>query len=1273
MAGNWTKQQLQAIETDNCNILVSAAAGSGKTAVLVRRIIRKITDKDNPVDIDRMVVVTFTKAAAAEMKQRIRDALDELIQEEPDSELLQRQLTLINNAHISTIDSFCLNIVRNHFADIDMDPSFRAADENEIKLLEQDVMEEMIEEYYAKEEQEFFDLVDSYGTGRDDTKLIEMISKIYKYARSFPWEDEWYDNCLADYDVKSVDELQNSPAIKYLWNDIKSKISDYKYVYERLVEICNSPDGPAMYLGAIQSDMAGMNMMLEAESFERFVKLVELLSFDTLGRGGKKEVNEEKKEYVKSVRDDYKGYMTKTVKGKMLFQSVESCLADMQHNFSAVRMMITLAKDFSARMREEKRSRNIIDFNDMEHMALNILVKRQDDKYVPTEVADALRDYYQEIMIDEYQDSNMLQEVILSAISRTEPYGNMYMVGDVKQSIYKFRLACPELFIGKYDSYERDKADNTKNYLIELQNNFRSRSSVLDASNDVFMRLMNPQYCHIDYNDDVKLNAGLEYPESQSEVLKDGVLTSAVDFGKSPEVDIYLVPTEDEDADKKELEAAAIADVIEELFTGDVRMVYDRSVEGGYRPIKYSDIVILGRAIKHGWAEGIVNTLLNRGIPAFADAGDGYFSVREIQVILSFLKIIDNPLQDIPMAAVMLSYFGNFSAEELAVIRGKRTSENLYVQLQNLLAEDEAREPLRTKVDTFVKRLNRYREKSQLMSVRDLIWTVMYETGYYDYVGTMPAAERRQANLDVLLEKAAGYESTSYTGLFNFLRYIERMQKFDADTGEASVLGEQDNLVRVMTIHKSKGLEFPVVILSGMGKKINKNDAKQDVLFDQELGIGTSVVYLDKRVKRQTLARTAIASKLVADSISEEMRVLYVAMTRAREKLIITGTVKNAEAADKWQVKARELQMSGRFTYTDISKFDKYFDMFMPVAYMDSECNTGKFNVMIKGGDAESNVVDAAGGVSDADETTADASDVADAAGDASDALQDTRSDHLQASGLISSNVSKETDVVEIPLYPYPINNTKKAKVTVSELKSMQMDADFAADSMVADGVCISEPKNDKSVEEAGSDADADAMEGAEATEAIEAPKIIPRFLRVEEEKLAGNERGTAYHRIMECLDYSSLDDNGGSLSDCIRQQIDDMLEAEKISKAQADVISVEDIVTFCTSDIGRRVKSAADSGKLWREQPFVFIDKEIDETQLIQGVIDLYLVDDEGITIVDYKTDRVKRGDAGAQELVKRYKVQLDYYGKALSQLTGLPVKEKVIYSFTLGRQIEV
>lgn len=1240
MAESWTKQQLQAMQTEECNLLVAAAAGSGKTAVLVKRIIRKITDKDNPIDIDRMVVVTFTNAAAAEMRQRIRNALDELIQQDPGNELLQRQITLVNNAHISTIDSFCLDLVRNYFANIDIDPSFRAADEDEIRLLEHDIMEDMIEEYYSEGRQEFYDLVDGYGLGRDDSALIDIITRIYKHARSYPWEDEWYEKCLSYYDIKTLDDFDDNPAVKYLWEDIKSKIEDYRAVYVKLLEVCDSSMGPEKYRNTICLDMNTMDQLLVAESFQQFVRLINGLTFEKIGTITAKDgVDPEKKDFVKGVRDEYKAYMTEQVKKKAIFQSVENYCEDMKQNYSSLKMMLSMARDFSKRMSQEKRNRNIIDFNDMEHMALDILVRRENGQCVCTEVAETLKGYYEEIMIDEYQDSNMLQEVILSAIARTEPYGNMYMVGDVKQSIYRFRLACPDLFISKYDVYDREYVQGiTKNYLVELQNNFRSRKSVLDAANDVFARLMNPRYCKIDYNDDVKLNAGLTYPECGEEVLVNGKVCRAESFHKSPQVDVHLVPTENQDADNKDVEAVAIAEVIESMFKGDVRMVYDSRVEGCYRPIKYSDIVILGRAVKRGWAESIVNTLMNRGIPAYADAGDGYFDVREIQVMLSFLNVIDNPLQDIHMAASMLAYFGGFTAEELAIVRGtkenKKKRKNLYMQLADIANGNESDngfaipEGLRQKAQIYVDTINRYRDKSEIMSVRDLVWTIMYETGYYDYVGTMPASERRQANLDVLLEKVAAYESTSYSGLFDFLRYVERMQSYGGDMAEATVLGEQDNLVRVMTIHKSKGLEFPVVILSGMGKEINKKDANGEVLFDQDLGIGTSVVYLDKRIKRHTIQRIAIASKLVADSVSEEMRVLYVAMTRAREKLIVTGTIANEAVIDKWEKKGQTLELGGRFTYTDISRMTTWFDMFMPVAYMKPEYNNGIFNVQLHPVLLEERMQ--------------------------TDAEEDYALEYTAEQDEVSTD-SEIAEAVEIPMYPYPIDSAKKAKVTVSELKAMQMDSDFSKKHMVAEGVNIHE------------DEESDEQEKS---------TVIPKFMRAKEEKLAGNERGTAYHRIMECLDYSQWQPGQESADDFeagIAKQVEDMLADEKITKAQADVIAIGDIVAFCKSDMGKRVKNAWDNGKLWREQPFVFIDKDVDETQLIQGVIDLYLVDEDGIAIVDYKTDRVKPGDEGAKELVDRYKVQLDYYGKALSQLTGLPVKERVIYSFTLGREIGV
>lgn len=1285
MAGNWTDMQKAAIEADGHNTLVAAAAGSGKTAVLVERIIRKITDKDHPIDIDRMVVVTFTKAAAAEMKQRIRGVLDDMAFENPADERLQTQLTLLNNAQITTIDSFCLGIVRNYFSDIDLDPGFRTADDGEVELLENDIMDDMLEEYYSRGEEEFFNLVDAYGTGRDDSKLIELILKIYRFARSYAWEDEWYDICAGMYDINSPKELDNNAAVRYVIDDIKSSLADYSRIYDELEKICREPDGPVMYLATIQSDHAAINMLLRAENFIELSRLIAKMSFDTLGRGGKKEVSEAKKEYVKSARDDYKNYVNKVLKKRYIYEDIRQCVEDIEHNRQDINMLINLAKDFSERMRTEKRSRNIVDFNDMEHFALQILVKREDGISVYTPVADALSEFYEEVLVDEYQDSNMLQEVILSSITRgrgSKSYGNMYMVGDVKQSIYKFRLACPELFINKYDRYTEyshkpsaweghlqaalssegqfqtvpASDEQTQGVLdsggvkIELQTNFRSRENVLECTNDVFFRIMNPAVCKMHYDEKVRLNLGMKFPKCSSQVLKDGGTRKTMDFERDCATEVCLVDvdgisagTDNRDEDGKSMEANLIADTIERLVNGTapdgsscVYMVYDKSSTGGYRPVSYSDIVILSRSLT-GWADELTNVLLGRGIPAYSEASSGYFVVREIQLVLSYLKVIDNPLDDIHLAAVLMSFFGNMTAQELAVIRSGNKKEKLYYQLIKNADKYAEYQDLSEKVEKFVEKLDKFREKAEILSVRDLLWLVLYDTGYYNYVGTMPAGSRRQGNLDILLERAAAFEETSYRGLFNFLRYVERMQKIDADFGEASEAGGKLDVVRIMTIHKSKGLEFPVVILSGMGRKLNKLDASGELVMDRELGIGTDVVCLEQRIKRPTIIKSAIARKIITDGISEEMRVLYVAMTRAKEKLYITGNVRYLESSmEKWQNKADRIGEDGIYSYVDITGINTYCDMIMPVILMEKKSNKGEFRFSISKGENLETDSENISGNQPVTEINADA----------------------------AGNSLVSVIEADIPEYPYEINTLKKAKVTVSELKQMQHDADF--DNTMFQAEYVEEPE--------------------------EKETIIPEFIKGMEKKLKGNDRGTAYHRVMECLDYLSFDFNiesdidvkesensqqagkstASKLLENIKFQLAQMVENEKMTELQVKSVRVKDILVFCTSSVGKRVYKAAKLEKIRREQPFVYIDEERDTEQLIQGVIDLYFEEDGELVIVDYKTDRVRRGKAGEEELASRYAVQLDYYAKALSQITGKTVKEKIIYSFTLGKEIK-
>lgn len=679
-------------------------------------------------------------------------------------------------------------------------------------------------------------------------------------------------------------------------------------------------------------------------------------------------------------------------------------------------------------------------------------------------------------------------------------------------------------------------------------------------------------------------------------------------------------------------------------------MVYDKNAENGYRRIRYSDIVILTRTVS-GWADTFVNVLMNEDIPAYCDASEGYFDVREVKLLLSYLAVIDNPLQDIPMAAVMLSFFGRFTTEELTQIRMKDTTKHLYDVMQE--SDDE-------KVVQFLKQLDSFREKAERYPVSDVLWELMYDTGYYHYAGTMPAGTQRQANLDMLYTKAAAFEKTSYSGLFQFLRYIERLKKYEVDFAEASVLGENENLVRVMSIHKSKGLEFPVVILAGMGKSINQMDSRGEVVLDTDFGVGTNVVHLDKRIKNPTLLKSAVSQKLIQETISEELRVLYVAMTRAREKLYMIGTVKDAQkAVEGWQAVSDELLAGGWYSYSYEAGLKNYFDMVMPAVLLPQNLRKGTFQIVefkkeelqvsddisMEVSQAETDISKEAGQAESDMRQAAEAGEVAKA--EMNDA----------GNGTGQQNPAGQ-ELEKLPDYPYADEPVMKPKVTVSELKKMQQDSDFAETAYMPESL-------KQAVDEQNED------------------ELLPEFIAGRKKTLQGSRRGTAYHRVMECMDYDTEPENTA-----VKAFLKRLVEKEKLTKQQADSIRVSDIVAFMKNPLFERMKRAKQAGVFHTEQPFVFIDlseqsdkSKQDDTnqpdknnggQLIQGVIDVYFEEDGSLILVDYKTDKVSK-KGGEDELRRRYALQLEYYAKALSQLLQKPVKEKIIYSFSLGKDIEL
>ena len=1153
MERKWTPAQKSAIDTRDCNVLVSAAAGSGKTAVLVERIISMITDPDKNIDIDRLVVVTFTKAAAAQMKDKIRKALDSMLDENPGDVNLLRQITLLNNAQITTIDSFCLWIIRNHFPEVNLDPGFRIMDEGEKKLIENDVLEDVLEEFYAEADEEFFNLVDAFGMGRDDSGLVSIIDKIYRFSRSNPWIDEWFDECMLVYD----DETYDNPAIKELYDSIKNALLDYRDKYNRLVDICSEPAGPAAYTGALQSDLLGINEMINSQDFGELGRKIRTFSFEALSRKKDAGADPDIKEYVKGQRKLFKDYIGR-LNDKIFLKEDDGIFEDMQGAGIQIRTLLKVAKVYAKRVSEVKREKGIIDFNDMEHLALSILVKKEDGKLVYTETADKLANRFEEILIDEYQDSNQLQEVILNAVSKTRLSGennNIYMVGDVKQSIYKFRLACPELFIEKYDTYG-ETGDNVR---IELQKNFRSRENVLECANDVFSHIMNKNFSGIGYDETVRLNAGFPYPEYSDSNYGDEANKST---------DVILISSEnEEEATTRELEADRLAKLIEGIVSSGVN-VYDAD-ENIYRPAEYRDIVILTRSVT-GWADTFADALMDRGIPAYTDSSTGYFSVREIQVILSMLTIVDNPVQEISLAAAMMSYFGGFTAAELGMVRklgrehaDKNTHNNLYEHLKAVavlggadnIQETDVKQ-LSGKCALFLAKLTEYRDKSSVEPLYDLCWEMIYDSGYYDYVGTMPAGAQRQANLNVLLERAAGYGKSSYSGLFNFLRYIERLKKFDEDFAEGAASLDNENLVRIMSIHKSKGLEFPIVILAGAHKSINFMDATAPVLVDQNLGIAVDYVDLERRTKTPTIIKGAMARRIVRESIAEEERLLYVAMTRAREKLIITGVVKDADKTlDKYRAKSEELATDGTLSYADSENIKNYLDMIMPVCLMDSDKLKGSFKVMVDAvEDSEA----------DADET-----------GNSFETGNVTDIDAVKAGeALDGNNEAGYPSLDELPEYVPADNASGRMKLTVSQLKAMQAEDNSEENAYMDDSV--KEAFEKEAYDEQA--ADNGNRDGQTDSETIAEPSnsIIPKFISGEEVQLAANERGSAYHRVMECLDYSVSVNLDG-----VKADINRMLETGKMNELQVKSVNPWDINTFVQSDTGRSCKCS----ELWQCQ----------------------------------------------------------------------------------------
>ena len=1273
MGMKFTPEQQRVIELHNSNILVSAAAGSGKTAVLVERIIRMICDGEHPADIDRLLIVTFTNAAAAEMRERIAAGIIARLEADPGNEHIQKQSALLHNAQITTIDSFSLFLIRNHFNEIGLDPDFRVADEGEIKLLQQEVLAQLLEDAYAGQfvpeaPEQFHACVEYFCPGGRESVLEQHILNLSRYAGSFPWPEEWLEERKNDYAAGDMEALVHSDYGQYLTERVNRTVEGCLEKLREVKRLCELPDGPYMYGELTEAEIEQLERLTSCKDLEEQAAKIPAVTFARLPSKKDDSVDPAKRELAKAIRNSVKDTLSDL--SESYFKTpLELAVEQGKACREPLRILLDLVLEFDRRLLAAKQERHLIDFSDMEHYALQILLKREkveesdgtgtdrtETKYriVPSDVAMEYRQYFQEILIDEYQDSNLVQEYLLSAISgEEEGRYNRFMVGDVKQSIYKFRLARPELFLEKYDTYQ-ETGDLCR---IDLAKNFRSRIQVVDAVNGVFSRIMSREIGGIAYDDKAALYPGAVYPAQEDPAYgSELLLIRKPEKGEREESGIGEQHAEGAgvlvDYDNvRQLEALAIAARIKQL-KGSLQ-VMEKST-GELRPVRYSDMVILLRTTS-GWDEEFKKILEQQGIPVYITSKTGYFGALEVQELLQFLRVLDNPRQDIPLFGVMQSVFGGFTQEEIAQIRSggeghSRKRMTLYEALkevaqsgrtveegEEISAGESAGEEaeLSQKADTFLQRIGHYRDLTPFTSIRDLLQRILDDYDYLNYVTALPAGSKRRANVEMLLTKASAFEKTSYFGLFHFIRYMEQLEKYDVDYGEADTLDENADVVRIMSIHKSKGLEFPVVFVSGLSKRFNMQDANQSLIVDMDLGVAVDYVDSVRRIKNKTLRRTVLSAKMKEDNLAEELRVLYVALTRAREKLILTAVLDKAD--EKWEL----AQMTGqeRLTYLDFCEAGSYMDFLLPILPQ-----TG---IAVKTLRTEDLAVE------ELREQLR--------MGDRREQLRLIACGETTLTGDPEENERKLMYLRERFAYQYPHPGLQKlyTKTTVSELKIAAM-----------------------------AEKDEAAFHTFEEKEVV---PYIPGFRR-EQEKVSGAVRGNAFHRVMELLDFMYVFVESGLFEKCpgdyetyrkrldaerLKNRLEEFLQRETVSlrltEEYAKAVSLPKILNFLEQELAYRMWRAQEQGLLYREQPFVLgidakrLDPDLPEGEkvLIQGIIDVFFIEDGEIVLLDYKTDVIDSLEA----LWNRYNVQIQYYEEALTKLMQMPVKERILYSFYLEK----
>ncbi len=1252
--------------------------GSGKTAVLVERIINKVIN--DKIDIDKILIVTFTSAAASEMRERILEAIYKKIEEEPTNTDLQRQIILLNKCNISTIHSFCLDIIRNNFYEIDASANFRVADTAEIELLKQEVVDDLFEEKYLEENKAFEKLLNTYANYRGDENLRQLVLNIYRFIQSSPFPGKWLEEQVEKFNLK--DKLNNDFS-ETVWGQIllenfKEELIDSILKLKQVEKNLMKFEELNKYQIVIGSDIEGLERIeANSNSWENAYNSALTLSWAKWPSDRK--ITLEAKDEAKEIRDSVKKKVASTVEKYLIYNSKQAN-SDIYEMYEILDALKQLVLEFTEKFSVRKKEKNIVDFNDIEHFALNILLKVDEDgRIYETDVAKKYKEKFDEIAIDEYQDSNMVQEYILKSVSKGN---NIFMVGDVKQSIYKFRQARPELFLEKYSTYKL-KGENISNGMkIQLFKNFRSRENVLDLTNLIFENIMSYKLGDICYDENEFLNYGANYPEfegkddnevnniqEKSNEAKNyaGIAELNIIDLKPEEIDIYkdeieenLNQEDDEVQENQEriedvvLEAKYVAKKIKEIIDSNY-MVYDR--KQGYRKVTYKDIVVLLRSTKVS-APIFEKEISNLNMPVFSDVSSEYLESMEIQTMMSLLKVIDNPMQDIPLVTVLRSSIGGFTDNELVEIRGNDKNISFYESVKNKYedlkkyssvdGDKETREEdfedkennennekngnnenkkidLKNKLENFLKNLKKWQNEEKYMSLDELIWQIYSDTNFYNFVTLLPNGGLRQANLKILFERAKQYESASFKGLFNFINFIDKLHSNSGDLSSAKLIGENENVIRIMSIHKSKGLEFPVVFLSCMGKQFNLQDLNDNIILHQDLGFGPKYINPDKKIEYTTLAKEAIKLKAKVETLSEEMRVLYVALTRAKEKLIITGVSKDLEKSFREKESLIQMYKTNKKEINPVllKKYKSYLD-WIELVYFNNIEKIDKFMKL--------NIIKKSDLLKDLNNT---------------EEVSDGEENIVTKLNKMAKNV-QSTGVGELSKtlkwkYIYLDSSVIPTKTSVTKLKEAENEQN--------------EPII--SIEE---------LEGQ--TDESQFAVARPQFLN-EVTEITGAQKGTLMH-----LCFQKLDEHKQYTKQMLQELVNDMVRRKLITELEGKAVNIYKLYSFTQSELFKQLQNAK---KVYKEQPF-YISLTADEVYgngindniLVQGIIDLYFINQSGeVVLVDYKTDYVEKGKEN--ELIQKYSKQLEIYKKALEQALGKCVDKCYIYSVYLEKMLEI